>query len=73
MNPKDRKKLEREERHKREREELEQMQSYNPFGKGGAGAPYRDEQGNMVSKRPYSVLRDQSNQGAGPGRNAYLN
>lgn len=49
------------------------MQSYNPFGKGGAGAPYRDENGYIVSRRPYSVLRDQANPGPGPGRNAYLN
>jgi hypothetical protein len=73
LNPKDKKRMEREERHRREREELEQMQSYNPFGKAGAGAPYRDENGQMVSRRPYSVLRDQTNQGPTPGRNAYIN
>jgi len=49
------------------------MNQYNPFGKGGAGAPFRDDQGNVVSRRPYSVLRDQTNQGPAPGRNAYLN
>ena len=67
MNPKDRMKMEREERHRREREELQQMEQYNPFGRGGGGAPYRDEKGNMVaSKRPYSVVRDSVNLG---GRN----
>jgi len=24
---------------------------YNPFGKGGAGAPYRDNQGNVIVNR----------------------
>jgi len=42
MNPKDRKKIEREERIRREKEELQQMESYNPFGRGGAGAPFKD-------------------------------
>lgn len=68
MNPKDRKKQEREERHRREKEELEQMNQYNPFGKAGAGAPFRDDQGNVVPyRRPFSVLRD----GAGSERPSY--
>ena len=45
MNPRDRKKMEREERIRIEKEELEKMQAYNPFGKGGAGAPHKDESG----------------------------
>jgi hypothetical protein len=58
MNPKEKRKLEREERHRREKEELEQMQSYNPFGKGGGGAPYKDGLGNSIAqRRPFSVVR----------------
>ena len=44
-----RKKIEREERIRKEREELEHMQNYNPFGKGGSGAPRRDVQGNIIA------------------------
>ncbi|XP_072590708.1 centrosome and spindle pole-associated protein 1 isoform X8 [Vulpes vulpes] len=48
---------EREERRKREREEKEEyeakleaeMKSYNPWGKGGGGAPLRDAKGNLIS------------------------
>uniref|UniRef100_A0A673UWK9 Centrosome and spindle pole associated protein 1 n=1 Tax=Suricata suricatta TaxID=37032 RepID=A0A673UWK9_SURSU len=48
---------EREERRKKEREEKEEyeakleaeMRSYNPWGKGGGGAPLRDAQGNLIS------------------------
>ncbi|XP_072807967.1 centrosome and spindle pole-associated protein 1 isoform X14 [Vicugna pacos] len=48
---------EREERRKREREEKEEyeakleaeMRSYNPWGKGGGGAPLRDAKGNLIS------------------------
>ena len=58
MDPKDRKKMEREERIRREKEELQQMESYNPFGRGGAGAPFKDQEGNLISqRRPYSVMR----------------
>jgi len=34
-----------------ERRELEAMNMYNPFGKGGAGAPLRDANGNLINKR----------------------
>lgn len=27
------------------------MQTYNPFGKGGAGAPLRDKTGNIITAR----------------------
>ncbi|XP_008565066.1 PREDICTED: centrosome and spindle pole-associated protein 1 isoform X4 [Galeopterus variegatus] len=48
---------EREERRKREREEKEEyeakleaeMRSYNPWGKGGGGAPLRDAKGNLIT------------------------
>lgn len=31
------------------------MQKYNPFGRGGSGAPMRDNIGNTISsRRPYS-------------------
>ncbi|XP_055966400.1 centrosome and spindle pole-associated protein 1 isoform X8 [Sorex fumeus] len=48
---------EREERRKREREEKEEyeakleaeMRSYNPWGKGGGGAPIRDAKGNLLT------------------------
>ncbi|XP_045151757.1 centrosome and spindle pole-associated protein 1 isoform X7 [Echinops telfairi] len=49
--------LERELRRKKEREEKEQyeakleaeMRSYNPWGKGGGGAPLRDAKGNLIT------------------------
>ncbi|XP_047664600.1 centrosome and spindle pole-associated protein 1 isoform X2 [Tachysurus fulvidraco] len=48
---------ERQERKRREREEQEryeakleaEMKAYEPWGRGGAGAPLRDEQGNLIS------------------------
>ncbi|KAM7075883.1 centrosome and spindle pole-associated protein 1 isoform 2-T2 [Molossus nigricans] len=48
---------EREERRKKEREEKEEyeakleaeMRSYNPWGKGGGGAPLRDPEGNLIT------------------------
>ncbi|XP_073924669.1 centrosome and spindle pole-associated protein 1 isoform X4 [Castor canadensis] len=48
---------EREERRKREREEKEEyeakleteMRIYNPWGKGGGGAPLRDAKGNLIT------------------------
>ncbi|XP_030715476.2 centrosome and spindle pole-associated protein 1 isoform X8 [Globicephala melas] len=48
---------EREERRKKEREEKEEyeakleaeMRSYNPWGKGGGGAPLRDAKGNLIT------------------------
>ncbi|XP_074433317.1 centrosome and spindle pole-associated protein 1 isoform X26 [Larus michahellis] len=48
---------EREERRRREREEKEryeakleaEMRNYNPWGKGGGGAPLRDAKGNLIS------------------------
>ncbi|KAM4865144.1 centrosome and spindle pole-associated protein 1 isoform 1-T1 [Thomomys bottae] len=49
--------LEREERRKKEREEKEEyeakleaeMKIYNPWGKGGGGAPLRDAKGNLIT------------------------
>uniref|UniRef100_H3ALA3 Centrosome and spindle pole associated protein 1 n=1 Tax=Latimeria chalumnae TaxID=7897 RepID=H3ALA3_LATCH len=48
---------EREERRRREKEEMEryeakleaEMREYNPWGKGGGGAPLRDAQGNLIT------------------------
>ncbi|XP_070658728.1 centrosome and spindle pole-associated protein 1 isoform X9 [Bos indicus] len=48
---------ERQERRKKEREEKEvyeakleaEMRSYNPWGKGGGGAPLRDDKGNLIT------------------------
>ncbi|XP_038622387.1 centrosome and spindle pole-associated protein 1-like isoform X1 [Tachyglossus aculeatus] len=48
---------EKEERRKKEKEDLEryeakmeaQRKMYNPWGKGGAGAPLRDEKGNLIT------------------------
>ncbi|XP_006880504.1 PREDICTED: centrosome and spindle pole-associated protein 1 [Elephantulus edwardii] len=48
---------EREERRKKEREEKEEyeakldaeMRSYNPWGRGGGGAPLRDAKGNLIT------------------------
>ncbi|XP_032982610.1 centrosome and spindle pole-associated protein 1 isoform X7 [Rhinolophus ferrumequinum] len=48
---------EREERRKKEREEKEEyeakleaeMRSYNPWGKGGGGAPLKDAKGNLIT------------------------
>lgn len=34
-----------------EREELDKLNNYNPFGKGGSGAPIRDYMGNIVTVR----------------------
>ncbi|ELK35372.1 Centrosome and spindle pole-associated protein 1 [Myotis davidii] len=49
---------EREQRRKKEREEKEnyeakleaEMRSYNPWGKGGGGAPLRDTEGNLINR-----------------------
>ncbi|XP_048214667.1 centrosome and spindle pole-associated protein 1 isoform X7 [Perognathus longimembris pacificus] len=49
--------LEREERRKKEREEKEEyeakleaeMRMYNPWGKGGGGAPLKDAEGNLIT------------------------
>ncbi|XP_027828807.1 centrosome and spindle pole-associated protein 1 isoform X15 [Ovis aries] len=48
---------ERQERRKKEREEKEvyeakleaEMRNYNPWGKGGGGAPLRDDKGNLIT------------------------
>lgn len=49
---------ERQERRRREKEEKErydakleaEMKAYEPWGRGGAGAPLRDDRGNLISK-----------------------
>ena len=49
---------EREERKRRDREEKDrydtkleaEMKAYEPWGRGGAGAPLRDTTGNLISK-----------------------
>lgn len=47
----EKKKREKEEKLRKEREELQKQMEYNPFGKGGAGAPFRDNQGNIIVNR----------------------
>ncbi|CDW82483.1 UNKNOWN [Stylonychia lemnae] len=47
----EKKKREKEDRIRREREELQKNMNYNPFGKGGAGAPVRDNLGNVQAQR----------------------
>lgn len=44
-------KLEKLKEKMQEREEMEKNYSYNPFGKGGNGAPMRDEFGNVITLR----------------------
>lgn len=44
-------KLEKLKEKMQEREEMEKYYSYNPFGKGGNGAPMRDEFGNVITLR----------------------
>ena len=39
----------------KEREELEKNMNYNPFGKGGAGAPVRDPHGNLKVGRSNNI------------------
>ena len=51
MDPQLKKKIEWEHRIKLERAELKQYSSFNPFGKGGAGAPLRDKNGQVISSR----------------------
>jgi len=34
----------------------EEIRNYNPFGRGGGGAPLKDEQGNIVSKFTLNLL-----------------
>eukprot|EP00002_Diphylleia_rotans_P040895 TRINITY_DN9824_c0_g1_i4.p1 TRINITY_DN9824_c0_g1~~TRINITY_DN9824_c0_g1_i4.p1 ORF type:complete len:387 (+),score=63.98 TRINITY_DN9824_c0_g1_i4:49-1209(+) len=42
-----------------EEKEEKELRAYNPFGRGGAGAPLRDERGNlMTSRRPMLVGND---------------
>jgi len=47
----EKKKREKDERLRKEREELQKQMEYNPFGKGGAGAPMRDGMGNIIVHR----------------------
>lgn len=47
----EKKKREKEEKLRRDREELQMQMEYNPFGKAGAGAPFRDNMGNIVGAR----------------------
>ena len=42
---------EREERINKEKMELEKMMAYNPFGKEGCGAPYKDPSGKAIADR----------------------
>lgn len=52
----EKKRREKENKMRIEREELQKQMEYNPFGKGGAGAPMRDNTGNiMVNRKPPEV------------------
>ena len=44
----EKKKREKEERIRKEQEELKKNMAYNPFGRGGAGAPIKDNKGNVM-------------------------
>ena len=37
-----------------ERREIQTMHNYNPFGRGGSGAPLRDENGNLLPKKAFN-------------------
>eukprot|EP00347_Sterkiella_histriomuscorum_P020541 403337413 len=63
LNQEEKKKREKEDRIKREREELQKNMNYNPFGRGGSGAPVKDTQGNiMAQRRPMNDNYQQNNQ-----------
>ena len=47
----EKKKREKEDRVRREKEEIQKQMEYNPFGKGGAGAPLRDPTGQIIVNR----------------------
>jgi len=52
----EKKRREKDEKLRKEKEELMNQMEYNPFGKGGAGAPMRDGGGNIVgSRRPPEI------------------
>jgi hypothetical protein len=40
---------------RRDKEELQKQIEYNPFGKGGAGAPLRDANGQIIVNRKQQV------------------
>lgn len=50
---------ERVQRINQERAELHQLESYNPFGRGGCGAPLRDKFGNIITNRKPLVVAQQ--------------
>lgn len=47
---KERKRREREEKERYEAKLEAEMKAYEPWGRGGAGAPLRDDRGNLISK-----------------------
>ena len=46
----EKKRREKEEKIRKEREELKKNMEYNPYGRAGAGAPLKDNYGNIVRK-----------------------
>ncbi len=38
-----------------EKKKDEEIRNYDPFGRGGGGAPMRDRQGNIIGKKARSV------------------
>lgn len=64
MGEKSKSKLEIVQQKKIERAELEKMYDYNPFGRSGAGAPLKDNQGKILSGRKTienNLWKDQGN------------
>ena len=51
----EKKRREKEEKIRKERDELKKNMEYNPFGRGGAGAPIKDNMGNVVANRKPAI------------------
>ena len=53
----ERKKAEKREADERERREEEEARNYNPFGRGGGGAPMRDNSGHIIANRTQALAQ----------------
>ena len=49
------KRKQKEEKDAYDRKLEEEIRNYNPFGRGGGGAPLKDEQGNVVTLRNFEI------------------
>jgi len=56
-----------------EREQIEKNFAYNPFGKGGNGAPIRDNNGNIITSRKIIDLNRENIQGNNNNNNFIIN